>query len=88
MDPNATLDHINELRDHVSTEFFVGFDASRFPHSTLPVLALVARLAQRFSGDLHHNSSRTPFVFRLPASPMRALLTSFHCLSRDTAWMN
>jgi predicted DsbA family dithiol-disulfide isomerase len=42
MDPNATLDHINELRDHVSTEFFVGFDASRFPHSTVPVLALVA----------------------------------------------
>jgi predicted DsbA family dithiol-disulfide isomerase len=42
MDPNATLDHINELRDQVSTEFFVGFDASRFPHSTVPVLALVA----------------------------------------------
>jgi predicted DsbA family dithiol-disulfide isomerase len=42
MDPKATLDHVNELRDHVSTEFFVGFDASRFPHSTVPVLALVA----------------------------------------------
>jgi predicted DsbA family dithiol-disulfide isomerase len=42
MDPNATLDHINELRDQVSTEFFSGFDASRFPHSTVPVLALVA----------------------------------------------
>ena len=43
MDPNATLDHISELRDQVSTDFFVGFDPSRFPHSTLPVLALVAR---------------------------------------------
>jgi predicted DsbA family dithiol-disulfide isomerase len=42
MDPNATVDHINELRDQVSTEFFVGFDTSRFPHSTVPVLALVA----------------------------------------------
>jgi hypothetical protein len=42
MDPNTTLDHINELRNQVSTDFFVGFDASRFPHSTVPVLALVA----------------------------------------------
>jgi hypothetical protein len=42
MDPNATLDHINELRHHVSTELFVGFDSSKFPHSTVPVLALVA----------------------------------------------
>lgn len=42
MDPNATLDHINELRGHVASELFVGFDASSFPHSTVPVLALVA----------------------------------------------
>jgi 2-hydroxychromene-2-carboxylate isomerase len=43
MDPHATLDHVNELRDQTSTELFVGFDASSFPHSTVPVLALVAR---------------------------------------------
>jgi predicted DsbA family dithiol-disulfide isomerase len=42
MDPSATLDHINEIRVQVSTEVFVGFQASRFPHSTIPVLALVA----------------------------------------------
>jgi hypothetical protein len=42
MDANSTLEHINELRGHVSTEFFVGFDDSRFPYSTVPVLALVA----------------------------------------------
>jgi predicted DsbA family dithiol-disulfide isomerase len=42
MDPNATLDHINALRDQVSTDYFVGFDVSRFPRSTVPVLALVA----------------------------------------------
>ena len=42
LDPTATLDHVNELRDQVSADLFVGFDASRFPHSTVPVLALVA----------------------------------------------
>lgn len=43
MDPNAVLDHAKELREQVSPELFRGLDASTFPRSTLPVLALVAK---------------------------------------------
>jgi hypothetical protein len=43
MDPKVALDHAIELRDQVSSDLFVGFDASKFPRSTIPVLALVAR---------------------------------------------
>jgi 2-hydroxychromene-2-carboxylate isomerase len=54
MDPNATLDHINELRDQVSTDLFGGFDISTFPHSTVPVLALAA---QAYRADLELGQS-------------------------------
>jgi hypothetical protein len=43
MDPSAALDHAQELREQVSPELFSGLDASSFPRTTLPVLALVAR---------------------------------------------
>jgi hypothetical protein len=43
MDPNAALHHVKELREQVSPELFSGLDASRFPRTTLPVLALVAK---------------------------------------------
>jgi hypothetical protein len=43
MDPNAAVDHAKELREQVSPELFSGLDASRFPRTTLPVLALVAK---------------------------------------------
>jgi predicted DsbA family dithiol-disulfide isomerase len=43
MDPQATLDHIHELRDQVPTALFAGFDPSTVPRSTVSDLALVAR---------------------------------------------
>jgi hypothetical protein len=43
MNPIAAVGHANELRDQLSSDLFVGFDGSHFPHSTIPVLALVAR---------------------------------------------
>ena len=42
MDPSAALDHAEELREQVSPELFSGLDASRFPRTTLPLLALAA----------------------------------------------
>jgi hypothetical protein len=43
MDPNAALDHTRELREQVSPQLFERFDSARFPHSTIPLLATVAR---------------------------------------------
>jgi hypothetical protein len=43
MDPNVALHHAKELREQVSPELFRRLDASRFPRTTLPVLALVAK---------------------------------------------
>jgi predicted DsbA family dithiol-disulfide isomerase len=43
MDPNATLDHAKELREQVSPQLFSGLDTSKFPRTTVPVLALVAK---------------------------------------------
>jgi hypothetical protein len=54
MDPNATLHHIDEIRNQLSSDVFVGFDASRFPHSTVPVLALVA---EAYRADLELGQS-------------------------------
>jgi predicted DsbA family dithiol-disulfide isomerase len=42
MDPSAALAHAKELREQVSPELFSGLDASRFPRTTLPLLALAA----------------------------------------------
>jgi 2-hydroxychromene-2-carboxylate isomerase len=43
MDAQAALDHARELREQVSPELFRGLDPSRFPRTTLPVLALAAQ---------------------------------------------
>jgi predicted DsbA family dithiol-disulfide isomerase len=43
MDPMIALKHAQELREQVSPELFSGFDASRFPRSTIPVLATAAK---------------------------------------------
>jgi 2-hydroxychromene-2-carboxylate isomerase len=43
MDPNAALEHARELREQVSPQLFERFDPARFPHSTIPLLATVAR---------------------------------------------
>jgi predicted DsbA family dithiol-disulfide isomerase len=42
MDVQAAVDHIDELQEQVAPDLFAGFDAAQFPHSTIPVLALVA----------------------------------------------
>jgi predicted DsbA family dithiol-disulfide isomerase len=42
MDVQATCDHIEELREQVSSAYFTGFDKARLPKSTIPVLAFVA----------------------------------------------
>ncbi|MFM2077952.1 MAG: hypothetical protein RJA49_1842 [Actinomycetota bacterium] len=46
MDATKTADHVRELQEFVAPDLFRGFDAARFPSTTLPALALVAR-AQR-----------------------------------------
>ena len=43
LDPKTALHHARELREQVSPQLFSGLDASRFPHTTPPVLALVAK---------------------------------------------
>jgi predicted DsbA family dithiol-disulfide isomerase len=43
MDPANASDHVRELREFVAPDLFGGFDATRFPTTTLPALALVAR---------------------------------------------
>jgi predicted DsbA family dithiol-disulfide isomerase len=43
MDPSAVLGHAKELREQVSPELFRGLDASTFPRTTVPILALVAQ---------------------------------------------
>jgi len=42
LDPEATAHHIADLRHQLGNEWFVGFDPSSFPGSTLPALALAA----------------------------------------------
>ena len=46
MDAAKTADHVRELQEFVVPDLFRGFDAARFPATTLPALTLVAR-AQR-----------------------------------------
>jgi len=40
LDVEATVAHIEELREQVAPNLFAGFDRNRFPRSTLPALAL------------------------------------------------
>ena len=42
LDPNNTASHIEDLRSQVAPDLFAGFDARRFPRTTLPALALAA----------------------------------------------
>lgn len=55
-----TLEHVHELHEFVAPEAFAGFDPGRFPGSTLPALALVAR-AYRVSLEL---GERATFAVR------------------------
>ena len=41
-DPAATAEHIAALRAQVAPDLFVGFDAARFPHTSLPALQLAS----------------------------------------------
>lgn len=41
-DANLTSSHIRELREQISSDLFVGFDAATFPTTTLPALDLAA----------------------------------------------
>ena len=43
MDPMAALQHVRELREQIAPELFSHFDVSRFPRSTLGVLATAAQ---------------------------------------------
>jgi 2-hydroxychromene-2-carboxylate isomerase len=43
MDPKAAVEHARELREQVSPQLFQGLDHARFPQSTIPLLATVAR---------------------------------------------
>ncbi len=51
MDPMAALNHAQELREQVSPELFSRFDTSRFPRSTIPLLAAAAQ-AYRLGLDI------------------------------------
>lgn len=51
MDPHSALEHVGELREQVAPDSFTRFDVTTFPHSTVPVLALVAR-AYRVGPDV------------------------------------
>ncbi len=42
-DPAVSAAHVQELREQLPTELFVGFDPDRFPSTTLPALAQAAR---------------------------------------------
>jgi predicted DsbA family dithiol-disulfide isomerase len=42
MDPEAAREHAAELRAQVAPDAFADFDVAAFPHSTIPVLALIA----------------------------------------------
>lgn len=42
LDPATTAVHVEELRAQVAPELFAGFDAGRFPSTSLPALALSA----------------------------------------------
>jgi len=56
MDAQKTLEHVHELQEHVAPDLFRGFDVDRFPSTTLPGLALVAR-AQRADARLGERAS-------------------------------
>jgi hypothetical protein len=43
MEPSAAVSRSDELRDQVVPDLFDEFDGSRFPRSTIPALALVAK---------------------------------------------
>lgn len=42
LDPQATAEHVRDLRREVAPDLFVGFDPQHFPRSTLPALAVAA----------------------------------------------
>ncbi len=42
LDPQATADHVADLRAQVAPELFDGFDPTAFPTTTLPALALAS----------------------------------------------
>jgi len=42
LDPATSASHVEELRTQVAPNSFAGFDARRFPRTTLPALALAA----------------------------------------------
>lgn len=43
LQPKPALAHARELREQLTSELFSGLDTSRLPHTTRPVLALVAK---------------------------------------------
>jgi 2-hydroxychromene-2-carboxylate isomerase len=47
MDPAKVSEHAQQLRRQVSPQLFSGLDTAHFPHSTIPVLALVAKAYKR-----------------------------------------
>ncbi|MHB1087697.1 MAG: DsbA family oxidoreductase [Acidimicrobiales bacterium] len=46
LDGAKTAEHVRELREQVAPDMFAGFDAVRFPTTSLPALALAARAYQ------------------------------------------
>jgi len=50
LDPTRTAVHVEELRAQVAPDLFVGFDPDRFPHTSLPALALAAAAYRRDDG--------------------------------------
>lgn len=51
MDPAATAQHVEDLKDQLGLALFRGFDPERFPTTTLPALALVAAAERAGGGE-------------------------------------
>ena len=41
-DPKAAAEHVDDIRAESAPDLFAGFDPERFPHTTIPALALAA----------------------------------------------
>jgi predicted DsbA family dithiol-disulfide isomerase len=50
-DPERAAEHVRDLRAQLGVDLFNGFDASRFPTTTLPALAFVAAAQRSDRGE-------------------------------------